>query len=106
MGASALEPVGADSNGAMDPEALAAALGRGAGRPTIVCAQAGNVNTGACDDLAATTAHAREHGAWVHVDGAFGLWAAASPGKARPGGRHRDGSVLGGRRAQMAQRHL
>ncbi|MET0615571.1 MAG: pyridoxal-dependent decarboxylase [Thermoleophilaceae bacterium] len=81
MGASALEPVGADSNGAMDPEALAAALGRGAGRPTIVCAQAGNVNTGACDDLAATTAHAREHGAWVHVDGAFGLWAAASPGK-------------------------
>jgi glutamate/tyrosine decarboxylase-like PLP-dependent enzyme len=81
MGASALEPVGVDSNGAMDPEALAAALGRGAGRPTIVCAQAGNVNTGACDDLAATTAHAREHGAWVHVDGAFGLWAAASPGK-------------------------
>jgi glutamate/tyrosine decarboxylase-like PLP-dependent enzyme len=46
-----------------------------------VCAQAGNVNTGACDDLAATTAHASDHGAWVHVDGAFGLWAAASPAK-------------------------
>ena len=81
LGASALEPVAADSNGAMDPDALGAALGRDAGRPTIVCAQAGNVNTGACDDLAATTAHAREHGAWVHVDGAFGLWAAASPAK-------------------------
>jgi len=81
LGASALEPVAADSNGAMDSDALGAALGRDAGRPTIVCAQAGNVNTGACDDLAATTAHAREHGAWVHVDGAFGLWAAASPAK-------------------------
>jgi glutamate/tyrosine decarboxylase-like PLP-dependent enzyme len=81
MGANALEPVAADGNGAMDPNALAAALARDGERPTIVCAQAGNVNTGACDDLAATTAHAREHGAWVHVDGAFGLWAAASPAK-------------------------
>jgi glutamate/tyrosine decarboxylase-like PLP-dependent enzyme len=81
MGASALEPVAAGRNGAMDPDALGAALGRDAGRPTIVCAQAGNVNTGACDDLAAITAHAREHSAWVHVDGAFGLWAAASPGR-------------------------
>jgi glutamate/tyrosine decarboxylase-like PLP-dependent enzyme len=44
-----------------------------------VCLQSGNVNTGACDDLegACSVAHAR--GAWVHVDGAFGLWAAASP---------------------------
>jgi glutamate/tyrosine decarboxylase-like PLP-dependent enzyme len=81
MGAGAIEPVAADGNGAMESQALAAALERDAGRPTIVCAQAGNVNTGACDDLVATTAHAREHGAWVHVDGAFGLWAAASPGK-------------------------
>ena len=81
MGASALETVAADGNGAMDPDALAAALERDGERPTIVCAQAGNVNTGACDDLAATTAHAGEHGAWVHVDGAFGLWAAASPAK-------------------------
>src|SRR5829696_117300 len=47
--------------------------------PAIVCAQAGNVNSGACDPLAEITAAAREHGAWVHVDGAFGLWAAASP---------------------------
>jgi glutamate/tyrosine decarboxylase-like PLP-dependent enzyme len=44
-----------------------------------VCLQAGNVNTGACDDLRAACELARRHRAWVHVDGAFGLWAAASP---------------------------
>jgi glutamate/tyrosine decarboxylase-like PLP-dependent enzyme len=44
-----------------------------------VVAQAGNVNTGAIDPLTDIVAAAREHGAWVHVDGAFGLWAAASP---------------------------
>ena len=81
MGANALEPVAVDGNGAMNPSALAAALERDGDRPTIVCAQAGNVNTGACDDLAAATAQASDHGAWVHVDGAFGLWAAASPAK-------------------------
>jgi glutamate/tyrosine decarboxylase-like PLP-dependent enzyme len=47
--------------------------------PTIVCLQAGNVNSGAFDDLAAAATIAHEHGAWVHVDGAFGLWAAANP---------------------------
>jgi glutamate/tyrosine decarboxylase-like PLP-dependent enzyme len=47
--------------------------------PTIVCAQAGEVNTGAVDDLRAVVDIAHAHGAWVHVDGAFGLWAAASP---------------------------
>jgi len=47
--------------------------------PTIVCVQAGNVNTGAFDPLGAVIAHAHEGEAWVHVDGAFGLWAAASP---------------------------
>ena len=47
--------------------------------PTIVCLQAGNVNTGACDDLVGAVAAAHNHGAWTHVDGAFGLWAAASP---------------------------
>ncbi len=46
---------------------------------TIVCIQAGNVNTGAFDPAAELCAAAREQGAWVHVDGAFGLWAAASP---------------------------
>jgi len=46
---------------------------------TIVCIQAGNVNTGAFDPAAEICARAKEHGAWVHVDGAFGLWAHASP---------------------------
>jgi glutamate/tyrosine decarboxylase-like PLP-dependent enzyme len=49
------------------------------GAPTIVCSQAGNVNTGAFDDLAAISDAARAAGAWHHVDGAFGMWAAASP---------------------------
>src|SRR5205085_8064417 len=47
--------------------------------PAIVCAQAGNVNTGAFDPAAEICRRAHEAGAWVHVDGAFGLWAAASP---------------------------
>jgi glutamate/tyrosine decarboxylase-like PLP-dependent enzyme len=47
--------------------------------PTILCAQAGNVNSGAVDPLEVIAAHARGAGAWLHVDGAFGLWAAASP---------------------------
>ena len=47
--------------------------------PTIVCAQAGNVATGAFDDLAAIADACRTGGAWLHVDGAFGLWAAAAP---------------------------
>jgi glutamate/tyrosine decarboxylase-like PLP-dependent enzyme len=46
---------------------------------TILCLQAGNVNTGACDPIAELCARAHEEGAWVHVDGAFGLWAVASP---------------------------
>jgi len=47
--------------------------------PTIVCLQAGNVNSGAFDPLAAIIPLAKAAGAWVHIDGAFGLWAAASP---------------------------
>ena len=47
--------------------------------PLVVCAQAGEVNTGAFDDLEAATDAAAAAGAWLHVDGAFGLWAAASP---------------------------
>jgi glutamate/tyrosine decarboxylase-like PLP-dependent enzyme len=47
--------------------------------PTIICVQAGNVNTGAVDPIGEICSKARETGAWVHVDGAFGLWAAASP---------------------------
>ena len=78
LGESAIVPVPALPDGAMDTAALARVLRDGDG-PTIVCAQAGNVNTGACDDLAHVAEAARSVGAWVHVDGAFGLWAAASP---------------------------
>lgn len=79
VGTAAVEPVAADGNGAIDVLALGRVLGSAPPAPTIVCLQLGNVNTGACDDLAAVIPLAREHGAWVHVDGAFGLWAAASP---------------------------
>jgi glutamate/tyrosine decarboxylase-like PLP-dependent enzyme len=57
---------------------LADALPRVHG-PALVCAQAGNVNTGAVDPLEDIARWAHEHGAWMHVDGAFGLWAAAAP---------------------------
>jgi glutamate/tyrosine decarboxylase-like PLP-dependent enzyme len=78
FGRAAIEIMDADGQGRMDARALAATLAAGEG-PAIVCAQAGNVNTGACDPLGGVVTAAREHGAWVHVDGAFGLWAAASP---------------------------
>jgi glutamate/tyrosine decarboxylase-like PLP-dependent enzyme len=81
LGAGAVEPVPADGTGAIDPGALARALESRSDVPTIVCVQAGNVNTGACDDLAASCEAAHRHEAWVHVDGAFGLWAAISPSK-------------------------
>jgi glutamate/tyrosine decarboxylase-like PLP-dependent enzyme len=79
LGRAAVAELPADANGAMEVAALDRALEAGGGGPTIVCAQVGNVNTGACDDLAAICALARRSQAWVHVDGAFGLWAAASP---------------------------
>jgi glutamate/tyrosine decarboxylase-like PLP-dependent enzyme len=79
FGASAVTEVPADANGAIDIGRLREVLANGGTGPTIVVLQAGNVNTGACDDLVAATAVAHEHSAWVHVDGAFGLWAAASP---------------------------
>lgn len=69
--------VDSDDQGRMRPAALDAALEDGAG-PLIVCLQAGEVHTGAFDDFAALVPIAHDHGAWVHVDGAFGLWAAAS----------------------------
>ena len=78
FGTSAVTAVGVDDQGRMRPAALRAALGAGSG-PTIVCAQAGNVNTGAVDPLGETCDLAHQAGAWVHVDGAFGMWAAASP---------------------------
>jgi glutamate/tyrosine decarboxylase-like PLP-dependent enzyme len=81
MGTGSIEPVPTDAAGAMRAGALAEALARGDGRPTIVVAQAGNVNGGGIDPLDDVCAAARAAGAWVHVDGAFGLWAAASPAR-------------------------
>lgn len=77
LGQDRVTRVGVDANGAMDPAALADALGA-VRSPALVCAQAGNVNTGACDPLGLIADAAAEHDAWLHVDGAFGLWAAAS----------------------------
>jgi glutamate/tyrosine decarboxylase-like PLP-dependent enzyme len=79
FGTAALQAVPAGRNGAVDAQALVRALESGPGQTTIVCVQSGNVNTGAFDDLAVANEAAHRHGAWVHVDGAFGLWAAASP---------------------------
>jgi glutamate/tyrosine decarboxylase-like PLP-dependent enzyme len=78
LGLGAPDAVAADSQGRLEAEALRVALAAYDG-PTIVCAQAGEVNTGAFDPFEEVAAAAKEHGAWLHVDGAFGLWAAASP---------------------------
>lgn len=69
--------VPADGQGRMRADALPHMEG-----PTIVCIQAGNVNTGAFDPAKEICEIAHDAGAWVHVDGAFGLWAAAAPGRA------------------------
>jgi glutamate/tyrosine decarboxylase-like PLP-dependent enzyme len=76
LGAPTRIPV--DDQGRIRPEALSTALDAREG-PTIVCLQAGNIHSGAFDSMAECIAVAHEHDAWVHVDGAFGLWAAASP---------------------------
>jgi glutamate/tyrosine decarboxylase-like PLP-dependent enzyme len=79
LGLGAPEPVAADDQGRVRPDALASALAQGSGEPTLVSLQAGNVHSGAYDPFPEAIAMAHEHGAWVHVDGAFGLWAAVSP---------------------------
>ena len=77
-GLGAPRTVGADAQGRIDVAGLERALHEGDG-PAIVALQAGDVHSGAFDDLAAAIDVAHLAGAWVHVDGAFGLWAAASP---------------------------
>ena len=74
LGRARVVHVPADAQGRLRADRLPAIAG-----PAIVCTQAGNVNSGAFDPAAAVIAWARERGAWVHVDGAFGLWALASP---------------------------
>jgi glutamate/tyrosine decarboxylase-like PLP-dependent enzyme len=78
LGLRSIERIPADDQGRMRPDALREALSRHDG-PAIVCAKAGEVNTGSVDDLHAIADAAEAAGAWLHVDGAFGLWAAASP---------------------------
>src|SRR5262245_21187217 len=73
LGSGRVTTVPADDQGRMRADAL------GLDGPAIVIVQAGEVNTGAIDPLPEITAITREHGGWCHVDGAFGLWAAASP---------------------------
>jgi glutamate/tyrosine decarboxylase-like PLP-dependent enzyme len=78
LGTGCVRPVAVDDQGRIRIDELRDELSRAAG-PTIVCSQLGEVNTGACDDISAIADLAQEHRAWHHVDGAFGLWAAASP---------------------------
>jgi glutamate/tyrosine decarboxylase-like PLP-dependent enzyme len=78
LGLGAPEVVAADDQGRLVPDALREALGDSHG-PAIVCAQAGEVNTGAFDLLPEIAAACEAAGAWLHVDGAFGIWAAVSP---------------------------
>lgn len=78
LGRNAIRGVACDEQGRMRVDALRAELAGWDGS-AIVCAQAGNVNTGCFDPLAEVVEVCREHDAWCHVDGAFGLWAAASP---------------------------
>ncbi|TLZ36217.1 MAG: aspartate aminotransferase family protein [Gammaproteobacteria bacterium] len=77
LGRERVVSVPCDAQGRMRLEELPAVTER-----TIVCVQAGNVNSGAFDPVAGICRRAREQGAWVHVDGAFGLWAAAAPARA------------------------
>jgi glutamate/tyrosine decarboxylase-like PLP-dependent enzyme len=80
MGTSSIVVVPADGQGRMRADALRETLADIEG-PAIVCVQAGEVNTGSFDPLAETEEIAHERGAWLHVDGAFGIWAAASPSR-------------------------
>ena len=107
LGADALEPVAVGrATARWTPSALAAALARDGGRPTIVCAQAGNVNTGACDDLRRDRRSrdgARRVGARRRGVRAVG---GGEPGDAPPRRRRRARRLLGRRRAQVAERPL
>lgn len=82
FGTKALRTVACDEQGRVRPDALRELLQNLQG-PTIVCSQAGNVNTGAVDPLREVAAIVHERGGWMHVDGAFGLWGRASR-KRRP----------------------
>ncbi len=77
LGSERVKTIATDESGRMKPQALRDAF-RSIDGPAIVIAQAGQINTGASDPFPEICSIAHEHGAWVHVDGAFGLWAQAS----------------------------
>ena len=79
LGSDCIVPLAGDRPGLVDPEVLRAALAGAPDAPTILILNAGDLNIGACDDFATLCPIAHAAGAWVHVDGAFGLWANASP---------------------------
>ncbi len=79
IGRSAAQTFGRDAAGRLDEEALAAALRALGGAPAILVANAGEVNAGDFDPVARLADLAEQHGAWLHVDGAFGLFARATP---------------------------
>ena len=79
MGTASIDALPCDDEGRLRTEALESALKERAGKPTIVVLQAGDLNRGAFDDFRALIPLAHAYGAWVHVDGAMGLWCAASP---------------------------
>ena len=79
LGRACLTGLPVDGAGRVEPAALAAALAEAGDVPALVLLCAGDINTGAFDDFEALVAIAHAHGAWVHVDGAFGLWVNASP---------------------------
>ncbi|MEX2273610.1 MAG: aminotransferase class V-fold PLP-dependent enzyme [Vicinamibacterales bacterium] len=81
LGSARVRRVPTDDQGRMRADALIATLAQTSG-PCIVTAQAGNVNTGAFDPLEPIADACEKRGAWLHVDGAFGLWAVASPSRA------------------------
>jgi glutamate/tyrosine decarboxylase-like PLP-dependent enzyme len=78
IGSGAIRPVSADASGRIRLDDYRAALEEAPDAPTMVCLLAGELNTGGFDPFAEACELARARGAWVHVDGAFGLWAAAS----------------------------
>lgn len=78
LGTACITPLGGAKPGKVDADVLRAALAEAPGAPTIVILDAADLNIGACDDFGALCPIAHEAGAWVHVDGAFGLWAKAS----------------------------
>ena len=79
LGSDCIEPLGGKAPGKVDTDVLQAALAQAPDAPTIVILNAGDLNIGACDDFEVLCPIAQASGAWVDVDGAFGLWANASP---------------------------